>query len=156
MSARSAKVIGHHGREGRGAVMEFSAGQRASFTKTVTEADVYAFAGITGDFNPLHVDAEYAKRSRFGERIAHGALTAGLISAVLGMRLPGPGGIYVSQSLRFLKPVRFGDTVTATAEVISFRPDKRVLTLRTACANQRGEAVAEGESVLLVDDSLTP
>ncbi len=131
--------------------MEFQPGQRASFTKTVTEADVYAFAGITGDFNPLHVDAEYARRSRFGERIAHGMLTAGLISTVLGMRLPGPGGIYLSQSLKFLQPVKFGDTVTATVEVVSYRTEKRILTLRTACTNQRGDAVAEGESVLLVD-----
>ncbi len=131
--------------------MEFQPGQRASFTKTVTEADVYAFAGITGDFNPLHVDAEYARRSRFGERIAHGMLTAGLISTVLGMRLPGPGGIYLSQSLKFLKPVKFGDTVTATVEVVSYRTEKHVLTLHTGCTNQRGDAVAEGESVLLVD-----
>lgn len=131
--------------------MEFQPGQRASVTKTVTEADVYAFAGITGDFNPLHVDAVYARRSRFGERIAHGMLTAGLISAVLGMRLPGPGGIYLSQSLKFLQPVKFGDTVTATAEVVSYRAEKRILTLRTACTNQRGDAIAEGESVLLVD-----
>ncbi len=130
---------------------EFLPGQRASFTKTITEADVYAFAGITGDFNPLHVDAEFAKRSRFGERIAHGTLTAGLISAVLGMRLPGPGGIFLNQTLTFLKPVKFGDTITAEAEVMSYRSDKRILTLRTACRNQRGEAVIEGEAVLLVD-----
>lgn len=131
--------------------MEFTPGQKATWTKTITEADVYAFAGITGDFNPLHVDGEFARRSRFGERIAHGILTAGLISAVLGMRLPGPGGIFLSQTLKFLKPVRFGDTVTAQAEVVSYRDDKRILTLRTACLNQRGETVLEGESVLLVD-----
>ncbi len=130
---------------------EFLPGQRASFTKTITEADIYAFAGITGDFNPLHVDVEFARRGRFGERIAHGMLTAGLISAVLGMRLPGPGGIFLSQTLKFLKPVKFGDTITAEAEVVSYRGDKRVLTLKTACRNQRGEAVVEGESVLLVD-----
>ncbi|HEY3247119.1 MAG TPA: MaoC family dehydratase [bacterium] len=130
---------------------EFEVGQRATFTKAITEADINAFAGITGDFNPLHVDAEYAARSRFGERIAHGMLTAGLISAVLGMRLPGPGGIFLSQTLKFLKPVRIGDTVTAAADVIGYRPQKRVLTLRTSCQNQRGEVVIEGESVLLVD-----
>lgn len=130
---------------------EFVPGQRASISKTISEADVYAFAGITGDFNPLHVDAEFARRSRFGERIAHGMLTAGLISAVLGMRLPGPGGIFLSQTLKFLKPVKFGDTITAEAEVVSYQTDKRVLTLRTACTNQRGERVLEGESVLLVD-----
>ena len=132
--------------------MEFRPGQRASMTKTITETDVYAFAGITGDFNPLHVDAEYARRSRFGERIAHGILTAGLISAVLGMRLPGSGAIYLSQSLKFLKPVRLGDTVTATAEVVAYRADRRILTLRTACTNQHGDTVAQGESVLLVDE----
>ncbi len=136
--------------------MEFKAGQRASISKTITEADVYGFAGITGDFNPLHVDAEYAHRSRFGERIAHGMLTAGLVSTVLGMRLPGPGAVYLSQSLKFLKPVKFGDTVTAAAEVAAYRQDKRVLTLRTSCTNQDGETVAEGESVLLVDAPAMP
>lgn len=136
--------------------MEFKAGQRASISKTITEADVYGFAGITGDFNPLHVDAEYARRSRFGERIAHGMLTAGLVSTVLGMRLPGPGAVYLSQSLKFLKPVKFGDTVTAAAEVAAYRQDKRVLTLRTSCTNQDGETVAEGESVLLVDAPAMP
>ena len=131
--------------------MEFQPGQRASITKTISEADVYGFAGITGDFNPLHVDVEYARRSRFGQRVAHGILTAGLISTVLGMRLPGPGAVYLSQSLKFLKPVKFGDTITAEVEVASYRVEKRVLTLRTSCTNQHGEAVAEGESVLLVD-----
>lgn len=130
---------------------EFEPGQKATWTKTIGEADVYAFAGITGDFNPLHVDNEFARQSRFGERIAHGMLTAGLISAVLGMRLPGSGGVYLSQTLKFLKPVRFGDTVTALAEVTAYRSDKRILTLRTACTNQRGETVVEGEAVLLVD-----
>jgi 3-hydroxybutyryl-CoA dehydratase len=130
---------------------EFERGQKATWTKTIAEADVYAFAGITGDFNPLHVDREYAAGSRFGERISHGMLTAGLISAVLGMGLPGPGGIFLSQSLKFLKPVRFGDTITAEAEVLSYRADRRILTVRTTCTNQRGEAVIEGEAVLLVE-----
>ena len=131
---------------------EFTVGQKAAATKTVSEADIYAFARITGDFNPLHVDAEFARRSRFGERIAHGLLTAGLISTVLGMHLPGPGGIFLSQTLTFLRPVHIGDTITATAEVTAWNPAKRVLRLRTTCANQHGEAVVEGESVLLVDD----
>src|SRR3990170_1474463 len=130
---------------------EFAVGQSATWTKTITEADVIAYAGITGDFNPLHVDRVYAARSRFGERIAHGLLTAGLISAVLGMRLPGPGGIFLSQTLNFLKPVRIGDTVTASAEVVGYRADKRILTLKTTCHNQRGEVVVDGEAVLLVD-----
>jgi 3-hydroxybutyryl-CoA dehydratase len=130
---------------------DFTPGQKASWTKTITESDVYAFAGITGDFNPLHVDAEFAAGGRFGQRVAHGALIVGLISAALGMRLPGPGGIYLSQSAQFRKPVRFGDTITATVEVVSYRPDKRILTVRTACTNQGGETVIEGEAVLLVD-----
>lgn len=130
---------------------QFTVGQKATWTRTITEADVNAFAGITGDFNPLHVDSEFASRSRFRERIAHGMLTAGVISAVLGMRLPGPGGIFLSQTLKFLKPVRLGDTITAEAEVLSYRPDKRILTLRTICTNQRGEAVVDGEATMLVD-----
>ena len=131
---------------------DFVPGQKARTTKTISEADVYAFAGITGDFNPLHVDAEFARRSRFGERIAHGMLTAGLISTVLGMQLPGPGGIFLSQTLKFVRPVRLGDTITATAEVTAWNPAKRLLHLRTTCTNQRGESVVEGESVLLVED----
>lgn len=130
---------------------EFTPGQRAAWTKTVTEADVYAFAGITGDFNPLHVDEVFASRSRFRGRIAHGMLTAGLISAVLGMRLPGPGGIFLNQTLTFLRPVRLGDTVTAEAEVLTWRQDRRILTVRTTCRNQHGEVVVEGEAALLVD-----
>jgi len=135
---------------------EFTAGQSATWTKTITEADVIAYAGITGDFNPLHVDQVYAARSRFGERIAHGLLTAGLISAVLGMRLPGPGGIFLSQALKFVRPVRLGDTITATAEVTAWNPAKRLLHLRTTCANQDGEGVIEGEAVLLVEDLKDP
>ncbi len=130
---------------------EFVPGQSATFTKTISEADIYAFAGISGDFNPLHVNAEFSKGSRFGERIAHGMITAGLISAVLGMRLPGPGAIYLSQTLNFVNPVRIGDTITAKAEVTTYREDKRVLTLRTTCTNQRGQTVLEGQAVLLVD-----
>lgn len=131
--------------------MDFTPGQKATWRKTLTEADVYAFAGITGDFNPLHVDREYAARSRFRERIAHGILTAGLISAVLGMRLPGPGGIFLSQTLKFLRPVRFGDTLTAEAEVLTWRAEARILTLRTTCTNQQGETVLDGEAALLVE-----
>ncbi len=130
---------------------EFVPGQSATFSKTIAEADIYAYAGISGDFNPLHVDAEFSKGSRFGERIAHGMMTAGLISAVLGMRLPGPGAIYLSQTLNFVNPVRIGDTITAKAEVTTYRAEKRVLTLRTTCTNQRGQTVVEGQAVLLVD-----
>ncbi len=130
---------------------DFQIGETASFSKTITEADIYAYAGISGDFNPVHVNAEFAKRTRFKERIAHGMLTAGLVSAVLGMKLPGPGAIYLSQQMEFLKPVRIGDTITATAEVQAYNPDKRILTLRTTCANQRGEQVLEGRAVVMMD-----
>ena len=105
-------------------------GQRATFSKTITEADIQGFADLTGDRNPLHLDAEFARRSRFGRPIAHGLLVAGIISAALGTRLPGAGAIYVSQSLRFLKPVYPGDTVTATVEVTAWQEDRGVVTLR--------------------------
>jgi 3-hydroxybutyryl-CoA dehydratase len=129
----------------------FYAGQKASLTKTVTEADIAAFAGIIGDLNPVHVDAAHARRSRFGRRVAHGMLTGGLISAVLGNRLPGPGSIYLSQQLEFLAPVFIGDTITATAEVSSWRSDKRIVTLKTDAYNQEDEQVVTGRAVLLVD-----
>jgi 3-hydroxybutyryl-CoA dehydratase len=129
----------------------FAPGQRAELTRTITDADVAAFARITGDRNPLHLDDEFAGRSRFGGRIAHGILTAGLISAVIGMRLPGPGGIYLSQTLAFRRPVRIGDTITAAAEVVDYDAPRRRLRLKTTCVNQRGETVLEGEAVVLVD-----
>jgi 3-hydroxybutyryl-CoA dehydratase len=126
-------------------------GQRATLTRTVTLADVDAYATLVGDHNPLHMDEAFAARSRFGGRIAHGLLTAGLISTVLGMHLPGPGGIYLSQSLRFRRPVRPGDAITAAAEVTAYDPANRRLTLRTTCTNQRGETVLDGEAVVLVE-----
>lgn len=129
---------------------ELSVGDESTFTKTVTEADVTLFAGLTGDMNPLHVDREAAERSRFGGRIAHGMLTAGFVSTVLGTRLPGPGCIYLSQTLRFTRPVRIGDTVTARAEVTELDPDDRRVRLQTTCANQDGETVLEGAAELLV------
>jgi 3-hydroxybutyryl-CoA dehydratase len=129
----------------------FQIGERASFTKTVTESDVTTFAGLIGDFNPIHVDAEYARKSRFGRRVAHGMFTGGLISAVLGNKLPGPGSIYLSQQIEFLAPVFIGDTITATVEVTSWRQDKRILTLKTDCYNQAQKQVVTGQAVLLVD-----
>ena len=131
--------------------MDFVVGQRATITRTVSADDIAAFARLSGDYNPLHTDEEFARRSRFGGRIAHGLLTASLLSTVLGMHLPGPGGIYLSQTLRFLKPVRIGDVLTAAAEVTVFDPERRRLTLRTTCTNQHTEAVLEGEAVMLVD-----
>jgi len=131
---------------------ELQVGQAAEMAKTVTEADIAMFAGVTGDFNPVHVDAVAAAQSRFGERIAHGMLSAGFISAVIAMRLPGPGSIYLSQSLRFTKPVRIGDTVTTRVEVVEVMSPKRRLRLATVCRNQNGETVVEGEAVVLVDE----
>ena len=130
---------------------ELQVGQAAEMAKTVTEADIALFAGVTGDFNPVHVDAVAAAQSRFGERIAHGMLSAGFISAVIAMRLPGPGSIYLSQSLRFTKPVRIGDTVTTRVEVVEVVAPKRRLRLATVCRNQNGETVVEGEAIVLVD-----
>jgi len=130
---------------------DFQIGERASFSKTVTEADVTTFAGLIGDFNPIHVDAEYARKSRFGQRVAHGMFTGGLISAVLGNKLPGPGAIYLSQQIEFLAPVYIGDTITATVEVISWRPDKRIITLKTDCYNQDDKQIVTGKAVLMVD-----
>ncbi|MGD9048268.1 MAG: MaoC family dehydratase [Anaerolineae bacterium] len=130
---------------------DFRVGEQARFTKTVTEADVTTFAGLIGDFNPLHVDAEYARKSRFGRRVAHGMFTGGLISAVLGNRLPGPGAIYLNQQIEFLAPVYIGDTITAVAEVSSWRPEKRIITLKTDAYNQNQVQVVTGKAVLLVD-----
>lgn len=129
----------------------FEIGERARIAKKVTEDDIDLFAKITGDYNPVHIDLEFARRTRFKERIAHGMLSAGLISAVLGTKLPGPGCIYLSQSLKFLHPVRIGDTLTAEVEVSSWDPAKRIVRLNTRCLNQAGEDVVIGEAVLLVE-----
>jgi len=128
---------------------QLAIGDRASLSKKITENDVLQFAEVTGDKNPVHLDAEYAGRSRFKERIAHGMLTASLISAVLGMKLPGPGSIYLSQSLEFKAPVRFGDVIEAEVEVIEKIAGKNRVRLRTVCRNQEGTVVLEGEAVLL-------
>ncbi len=130
-------------------IHELTLGETARFTKTISESDVYGFAGITGDFNPVHVDQVAAEASMFGTRIAHGMLTASLISTVLGLQLPGPGAIYVSQSTRFVKPVLIGDTITAEAEVVELLVEKNRARLATRCLNQRGEVVLEGESILM-------
>lgn len=124
-------------------------GTRATITRTITDNDVTQFAEITGDDNPVHLDEQYAATTRFGQRIVHGILTAGLISAVIGTQLPGLGAIYLSQQLKFLAPVHRGDTITASAEVIASRPDKRILTLRTQCVNQDGVVVIDGEAVVM-------
>ncbi|HLJ68752.1 MAG TPA: MaoC family dehydratase [Chloroflexota bacterium] len=124
----------------------FKEGDSASFSKTITEADILLYAGVSGDTNPLHLDAEYAATTRFGERIAHGMLTAGLISAVLGTKLPGPGAIYVGQTLWFRRPVYIGDTVTATATITEYDREHGRMVIETICRNQRGEEVLDGEA----------
>lgn len=124
-------------------------GMEASFAKTVTEADVAAFAGVTGDFNPVHVNEEFARETMFKGRIAHGMLSAGLISTVLGMHLPGPGAIYVNQNLRFKAPVRIGDTVTARVRVTGFKPEKSLVMLETTCS-VGGRDVLVGDAVVMV------
>lgn len=130
-------------------IEQVEVGQAAEFTKTISEADVYGFAGITGDFNPVHVDKVAAEASMFGDRIAHGMLTAALISTVIGMELPGPGCIYMKQSLRFNAPVYFGDTITARVEVAEVVTEKNRMKLATQCVNQKGDVVAEGESLVM-------
>jgi 3-hydroxybutyryl-CoA dehydratase len=124
-------------------------GQSASFGKTITETDVYMFAGITGDQNPAHVNEEYAKGTMFKGRIAHGMLGASLISAVLAMQLPGPGTIYLKQDVKFLAPVRFGDTITATCTVKEKIAEKNRLVLDCAVVNQDGVKVIVGEATVM-------
>jgi len=127
---------------------ELNVGDNAQVSKTVSETDIYLFAGITGDFNPAHVDEEYARRTFFGTRIAHGMLTAGFISAVLGCRLPGPGAVYLRQEVSFLGPVKIGDTITARAEVVEIDRAKGRVKLLTTCDNQEGKRVVTGEAVV--------
>ena len=124
-------------------------GQKATFSKTISESDVYMFAGVTGDVNPAHVNEAYAQTTPFKTRIAHGILSAGLISAVLGTQLPGPGAIYESQTLKFTAPVRIGDTITATATVKELIPERNRVVIETVCRNQEGVVVTTGEAVLL-------
>jgi 3-hydroxybutyryl-CoA dehydratase len=131
--------------------MKFKPGDKASISKTITDDDIRMFADASGDHNPLHLDDEFARQTRFGRRIAHGMLSASLISAVIAHKLPGQGSIYLGQSVRFVAPVFPGDTVTATATVISVREDKPILTLETICTNQRDEVVVRGEATVLVN-----
>ena len=126
-------------------------GDKGTFRRTITDADIKLFAGATGDTNPYHFDDVYASKGRFGSRIAHGMLVTGLISTVLGTVLPGAGTIYLHQSLDFKNPVYIGDTITAVAEITDIQEDKPIVTLSTNCVNQDGEIVVEGESVVLVE-----
>ena len=124
-------------------------GDEASFSKTITETDVYLFAGISGDFNPLHVNEEYARQTSFKTRIAHGALPQCLIAPVLGTKLPGLGTIAVENTCRFKAPTFFGDTITAKARVAEKIEDKRWVRMALVWTNQRGETVADGEAVVI-------
>lgn len=130
-------------------INQIEVGDSASFTKTVTEADVVNFAGISGDFNPAHMDAVSAEAGMFGKRIAHGMLSAGFISTVLGTQLPGNGTIYLGQELRFVKPVFFGDTVTATCTVKEKIIEKNRLIIDTTVTNQAGETVIKGTATVM-------
>ena len=129
-------------------VANIAVGDRAEFSKTVAESDIYQYAGVTGDFNPAHVNEEYASKTFFKTRIAHGMLSAGFISNVLGNQLPGPGAVYIRQSLNFLAPVRIGDTITAVVEVTDVNTEKNRVTLKTGCVTQAGVQVIDGEAVL--------
>lgn len=129
-------------------IEQLKVGDVAEFGKTISESDIYLYAGITGDFNPAHVNESYAERTFFKTRIAHGMLSAGLISAVLANQLPGPGTIYLKQDLRFLAPVRIGDTITARVEIIELIHDKNRVRLKTVCSNQEGVNVLEGEALV--------
>ena len=127
---------------------ELKVGDTARFSKTVTDTDIYLFAGVTGDLNPAHIDEEYAKGTFFKKRIAHGMLSAGFISTVIGMRLPGPGTVYMQQSLSFKAPVYIGDTITAIAEVTEKLEEKKRVRLKTTCLNQDGVEVLAGEALV--------
>lgn len=130
-------------------IHELKVGQKADFSKQISEQDVYAFAELTGDKNPIHMDRKHAEQTFFKKQIAHGAFLVGLISTVLGMKMPGPGAIYETQELKFLKPVYFDDKITAIAEVEDLLIDKNRAIFKTKCINQNGDIVAEGRSILL-------
>jgi len=125
-------------------IHELKIGDSAQTTKTITESDIELFARATGDFNPVHLDQAYAEKTSFRGRIAHGLLSVGLLSAVLGNILPGHGTIYLSQEVKFLAPVKIGDTITARVEVMELNPEKNRVKFRTSCLNQDGKIVTDG------------
>ena len=127
-------------------IADLTAGDHAEITRVVQDADVAAFVEAVGDYNPVHSDPGYAATTPFKEPIAPGIFTAGLISAVIGTQLPGPGAIYLSQSLRFVKPVKAGDTITARAEIVEVIRERNRVRIHTVCTNQRGEEVLSGEA----------
>ena len=130
-------------------INEINIGDKAAFQKTITETDVYLYAGITGDLNPAHINQVEAEKTMFQGRIAHGMLTAGLVSAVLGMQLPGPGSIYLGQELKFVAPVKIGDTIKAEVEVIEKLEEKNRIKLSTICTNQDGVEVLIGVATIM-------
>jgi 3-hydroxybutyryl-CoA dehydratase len=129
---------------------QFQVGQRASFTKTITETDVVLYAGIVADYHPLCINAEYARKSRLGSRTAHAMLAGGLVCAVLSNQLPGPDYTFLRQQFEFLSPVFIGDTVMASVEVAAIESEKRIIRLRTDCHNQDGKQLLTGEAVLIL------
>ncbi len=135
-------------------IQEIRVGNVTEFSKTITESDVMQYAEITGDKNPAHMDQGWAQHTQFKGRIVHGMLIAGLISRALGMQLPGPGTIYLSQELRFIEPVRIGDTVTVRVEVKELREDKNQVQLLTTCLNQKGITVLDGSAWVLAPKDL--
>ncbi|MCL2367549.1 MAG: MaoC family dehydratase [Oscillospiraceae bacterium] len=128
---------------------EFFIGMNKSVSKTISESDIYTYAGIIGDINPVHVNEEYAKTTRFGGRIAHGMLSASFFSTIVGMCIPGADAIYLGQTCKFLLPVKIGDTITARGEVTKIVPEKRIAYLHTTIVNQRGELVVDGEATVM-------
>lgn len=129
-------------------IHDMAVGDSEEFSKTVSEADIYSFAGVSGDFNPAHINEEYASNTFFKKRIAHGMLSAAFISTVLGTRLPGAGAVYMKQELSFLAPVYIGDTITARAEVVDINREKNRVTLKTTCSNQDGTVVIDGVALM--------
>ena len=129
-------------------INEIKVGDVAQFSKTIAESDIYLYAGITGDFNPAHVNEEYARKTFFKTRIAHGMLLAGLISTIMGTILPGPGTIYISQEINFLAPALIGDTISAHVEVAEVNLEKNRIRVKTFCMKQDGTKVLDGEAIV--------
>lgn len=132
------------------AFSELSVGMSAQYSKTVREDEIAFFAKATGDVNPVHLDDDYAKTTIFGGRVAHGMLSAGFISALLGTRFPGPGTIYLEQTLKFHAPVRIGNTITIKATITRLIPEKRRVVMQTVCLDQQGKEIVSGEATVLV------
>ena len=131
--------------------MNYKVGDTATVSKTISDDEIRKFADLVGDYNGVHLDDEFAKTTRFGRRIAHGMLSASLISTAIGTKLPGAGSVYLSQTFRFIAPVFPDDTVTAQVTITNVRADKPIVTLETICFNQHNEPVVKGEAVVLVD-----